>query len=72
MVTEFCPGGNLQKFLRKSRVSYNTENSESNYVNITSTLDHRQLLKFAVDVANGMIHLSALKVFRDGLRWLNL
>ncbi|CAB4027090.1 fibroblast growth factor receptor 1-like, partial [Paramuricea clavata] len=52
VVTELCPGGNLQKFLRNNRVDY---------ANITSTLNQRQLLKMAVEVASGMVHLSSQK-----------
>ena len=59
VVTKFCSGGNLQKFLRKTKVS---NNSESHDVHITSSINHRQLLKFAVDVASGMEHLSNQKV----------
>ena len=62
MVTEFCPGGNLRKFLIKSRVSDKTNFSVSNDVNITSTLSERHLLKLAADVANGMVHLSSQNV----------
>ena len=68
MVTEFCPGGNLRKFLIKSRITDNSlagnvnKTSESDYININSTLSHRQLLKFAVDVACGMVHLSSQNV----------
>ena len=71
MVTEFCPGGNLKKFLIKSRISDNPNTatphyvnvtSTSDYVNITSTLSHRHLLKIAADVASGMAHLSSQNV----------
>ena len=68
MVTEFCPGGNLRKFLRKSRVISDTKSSRPNY--ITSTLSYRELLKLATDVANGMAHLSAQKVFGDSLYYV--
>ena len=68
MVTELCPGGNLRKFLRKSRVISDTKSSRPNY--ITSTLSYRQLLKLATDVANGMAHLSAQKVFGDSLYYV--
>ena len=54
VVTELCQGGNLQKFLRNSRVDY---------ANVTSNLNQRQLLKMAVEVASGMVHLSSQKVF---------
>lgn len=53
VVTEFCAGGNLRNFLRNIRVDNQ---------NLTSSLNDRQLLKIAVDVANGMVHLSAHKV----------
>ena len=59
---EFCPGGNLRSLLIKSRV-YPSEENSSNYINLASTLNHRQLLKVAADIANGMAHLSAQKVF---------
>ncbi|XP_028393591.1 proto-oncogene tyrosine-protein kinase receptor Ret-like [Dendronephthya gigantea] len=65
MVTEFCPGGNLRRFLIKSRINddsspgYVNKTSESDYANVNSMLSHRQLLKFAVDVACGMVHLSS-------------
>ena len=48
VVTEFCPGGNLQKFLPKSRISYSPEDSKPN---LTSTLSDSQLFKLATDVA---------------------
>ncbi|CAB4024252.1 tyrosine- kinase receptor Tie-1-like, partial [Paramuricea clavata] len=65
VVIEFCPGGNLRNFLLNSRVYPSTENS-SNYINMTSTLNHRQLLKIAVDISNGMAHISSQKfVHRD-------
>ncbi|XP_028411984.1 tyrosine-protein kinase receptor Tie-1-like [Dendronephthya gigantea] len=60
VVTEFCSAGNLQKFLRKSKLITNLGS------HITSTLNDRQLLKIAVDVASGMAHLSNQKfVHRD-------
>ncbi|XP_028394194.1 angiopoietin-1 receptor-like isoform X2 [Dendronephthya gigantea] len=59
MVTEFCPGGNLRKFLIKSRISNNPNTTTSDYVNIVSALSHRHLLKLAADVASGMVHLSS-------------
>ena len=57
ILTEFCPGGSLRKLLIDSRVC-----SLPGHVNMVSTLNHRQLLKNAVDVANGMVHLSSQKV----------
>ena len=59
MIIEFCPKGNLRQFLINSRV--NTSQEKNN--NLTSTLNDHQLLKIAVDVANGMLHLSSHKVF---------
>ena len=58
LVTECCFTENLQKFLQKSRVIDNYATSVSK----TSTLSSRQLLKFGVDVACGIVHLSNLKV----------
>ena len=60
IVTEFCSGGSLRNLLLKSRIT-TTENSP-NYMNMASTLNHRELLKLAVDVASGMAHLSSQKV----------
>ena len=57
---EFCPGGNLRKFLLNSRV--NNAYESSTYINVSSTLTHRQLLKLAADVACGMVHLASFKV----------
>ena len=57
ILTEFCSGGSLRKLLIDSRVY-----SSPSYTNMVSTLNHNQLLKFAVDVANGMAHLSSQKV----------
>ena len=53
VVTELCPGGNLQKFLRNNRV---------NYANIISALNQRQLLKMAVEVASGMCNVIQLRL----------
>ena len=55
VVTEFCPGGNLRNFLRSSRIDYQ---------NLTSISNERQLLKIALDVVSGMVHLSHHKVSR--------
>ena len=63
VITEFCCGGNLRHLLINSRV-YPSEESSTNYINLASKLNHRQLLKIAADVANGMIHLSSQKVFQ--------
>jgi serine/threonine protein kinase len=65
VVIEFCPGGNLRNLLLNSRVGYPSPENSSNYINMTSTLNHRQLLKIAVDISNGMVHLSSQKVFRE-------
>ena len=62
VVIEFCPGGNLRNSLLNSRVYPSPKNS-SNYINMTSTLNHRQLLKIAVDISNGMAHISSQKVY---------
>ena len=59
VVTEFCPGGNLRNFLRSSRVDYQ---------NLTPSLNDRQLLKIALDVVSGMVHLSHHKV-RQAASW---
>ena len=64
MVTEFCSGGSLRNLFIKSRViplEYSTDS-----INMTSTLSHHELLKLAVDVANGMTHLSSQKVSNAG------
>ena len=63
MVIEFCPGGNLLNVLLNSRVGYPSPENSSSFINVTSTLNHRQLLKIAEDISNGMIHLSSQKVF---------
>ena len=64
IVTEFCSGGSLRNLFIKSRV-IPLENSTDS-INMTSTLSHHELLKFAVDVANGMTHLSSQKVSNAG------
>ena len=61
VVTEYCSAGNLQTFLRKSKVIDNSTEFGNNF-SITSNLNGRQLLKISVDVASGMVHLSDLKV----------
>ena len=61
ILTEFCSGGSLRKLLIDSRVY-----SSPSYTNMVSTLNHNQPLKFAVDVANGMAHLSSQKVLVKG------
>ena len=60
MVTEFCTGGSLRNLLINSRI--NPSENSPDYINMTSTLNHRELLKLAVDIANGMAHLSSQKV----------
>ena len=60
IVTEFCSGGSLQNLLIKSRI--NPLEDSPDYKNMASTLNHRELLKLAVDVANGMAHLSSQNV----------
>lgn len=65
IVTEYCRCGNLQTFLKKSRATENSATFDSKYVQITSTLNSLQLLKICIDVANGMVHLSDLKVFQS-------
>lgn len=62
MVTEYCSAGNLLEFLRKSRVPDNSDASLSQNVMMHSTLSDRQLLKIAVEVSSGMVHLSNQKV----------
>lgn len=62
VITEFCPGGNLRQILVNSRVESSEENL-TKHNSVASTLNHRQLLKIAVDIANGMVHLSCRKVF---------
>lgn len=66
LVMEFCSGGNLRKFLLNSRVD--SKDDSPTYINLSSTLTHRQLLKISVDVASGMIHLSSLKVITHTCR----
>ena len=60
MILEFCPGGNLRHLLLNSRVYPSAEISK--YINLASTLTHRQLLEVAEGVARGMVHLSSQKV----------
>ena len=60
MVTEFCSGGSLRSLLINSRI--NPSENSPDYINMTSTLNHRELLKLAVDIASGMAHLSSQKV----------
>ena len=52
VVTEFVSGGNLKDLLVKSRIDPLEE--ERPYINVKSTLIERQLIKMAVDIANGM------------------
>ena len=59
VVMEFYPGGDLRQFLINSRADSPEEYLKST---LTSTLNHRQLLNIALDVANGMVHLSSQKV----------
>ena len=63
LVTEYCCTDNLQKFLIKSRVIDKSATADSQNVCKTSLLNSRQLMKFCVDVASGMVHLSNLKVY---------
>ncbi|XP_028413614.1 proto-oncogene tyrosine-protein kinase receptor Ret-like [Dendronephthya gigantea] len=72
MVTEFCPGGNLRKFLIKSRISDNSTDSHNIYTNMPSMLSDHQLLKIAVDVACGMVHLSSQQILHRDLAARNI
>ncbi|XP_028416172.1 proto-oncogene tyrosine-protein kinase receptor Ret-like [Dendronephthya gigantea] len=66
VVTEYCSPGNLQTFLRKSKVGDNSITPDLRNVQIISTVSGRELLKMCMDVASGMVHLSDLKfVHRD-------
>ncbi|XP_028390734.1 uncharacterized protein LOC114515639 isoform X2 [Dendronephthya gigantea] len=66
VITEFCPGGSLRSLLINSRIERKEEHLPFTYVNLASTLNHRQLLKIAADISSGMIHLSSQKfVHRD-------
>ena len=62
MVVEFVPGGSLDKILRASRIY--PDNEKTSYVNIWSRLTEGELLKMALDVANGMRHLESKMVKR--------
>ncbi|XP_028416160.1 tyrosine-protein kinase receptor Tie-1-like [Dendronephthya gigantea] len=62
VVTEYCSPGNLQTFLRKSKVGDNSTTSDLRNVQMISTVSGRELLKMGLDVASGMVHLSDLKV----------
>ncbi|CAB4027415.1 Fibroblast growth factor receptor 1 [Paramuricea clavata] len=65
VITELCTGGSLRHLLINSRV-YPSEKNSSNYINLSSTLNHRQLVKIAADISSGMVHLSSQKfVHRD-------
>ena len=60
IITEYVSGGNLLDYLRASRPDDET------YVNVTSTLSSRDLLKIALDCARGMSHIANKKfVHRD-------
>ena len=60
VIIEFVPGGSLDKLLRSSRVQ--NDNNDTSYTNIWSRLTERELLKMALDVANGMRHLESKQV----------
>ncbi|CAB4029262.1 Fibroblast growth factor receptor 1 [Paramuricea clavata] len=72
VVIEFCPGGNLLNFLLNSRVGYPSPETSSSFINMTSTLNHRQLLKIAVDISKGMVHLSSQKFIHRDLAARNI
>lgn len=61
VITEFCSGGNLRQFLINSRVNY-TQEKVLKYINVMSSLNCHQLLKIALDIVKGMIHLASKKV----------
>ena len=60
VVVELVSGGSLDKILRISHVQ--PERDLPTYSNIWSRLTERELLKIALDVANGMKHLESKKV----------
>ena len=66
LVMELVSGGNLLCFLRKSRCQ------NPHYINISSSLNERELLKIAKDVSDGMSYLSSLNIVHRDLAARNV
>lgn len=66
LVMEFVSGGNLLAYLRSNRCE------NPHYINMSSSLNERQLLKIAEDVANGMNYLSSLNLLHRDLAARNV
>ena len=68
IVLELMPGGNLRNFLRASRCQDTYYNLHSN----SNSLTERQLLQFAIDIANGMEGIADLQLLHRDLAARNI
>ncbi|XP_013389419.1 hemicentin-1 isoform X2 [Lingula anatina] len=70
IILEYLPNGNLQSFLRNVRSR--NKGVYDNLYGTGSSLTTRDLMGFALDVANGMAHLSSLSILHRDLAARNV
>ncbi|XP_013389003.1 fibroblast growth factor receptor 1-like [Lingula anatina] len=70
IIVEYLPNGNLQDYLRNDRSK--REVRYGNLHGISSSLTPHDLIKFALDVANGMSYLSSMAILHRDLATRNI
>ncbi|XP_013391740.1 tyrosine-protein kinase receptor Tie-1 [Lingula anatina] len=70
IIMEYLPNGNLQDFLRNDRSKQKMV--YGNLHGVSSSLTSRNLMKFALDIANGMMFLSSMSILHRDLAARNI